>query len=436
MAHRELHEALRTETLGTCPLSTGHTSVIRLQNSKTDIRHSVHVTQTSWGMSGALQTGDILAWLRFSAGECTFTPSRECFVREVGEDFDLAGFCKALDEAHQEALAAERDLDLQRCGFYLPHPMRTRGPEPGPFGMGGGDGHRASKIEVMKNAADEVFSYVLTWLDGGSQKGWTIHYIPKNPPLDDQLAAACEFLGLSTFGVCPENGFEPCIFRFTPFDRSPRHFTGSNANQVHGWFDHHQSHFLSGLRHLINADSLMRPFGMGFLLPTSFRTLTQTQPTQAMVPHTPQARSKARADALPDHFDVALSFAGAQRDLAETLHAITKEAGYVVFYDSAYQAELWGADPPRLFDEIYRVRSRFCVIFVSQEYLDGEWTDHERQSAIARALKEKGRDYILPVKIHDVLLPGIAPTIGYVSLSEKSIEEVGTLLIEKLRAAQ
>jgi len=53
------------------------------------------------------------------------------------------------------------------------------------------------------------------------------------------------------------------------------------------------------------------------------------------------------------------------------------------------------------FYEIYSKRARFCVMFVSRDYLDREWTNHERQSAQERMLREKGKEYILPVRVDD-----------------------------------
>ena len=39
------------------------------------------------------------------------------------------------------------------------------------------------------------------------------------------------------------------------------------------------------------------------------------------------------------------------------------------------------------------------------------WTTHERQSAQARALEEKGAEYILPIQVEQIELPGLRPTI-------------------------
>jgi len=78
-----------------------------------------------------------------------------------------------------------------------------------------------------------------------------------------------------------------------------------------------------------------------------------------------------------------------------------------------------------------------AVVIISEDYANSMWTNHERRSAISRAIEEKGRAYVLPVKVESSApdLAGIAPTIGYLSLQEYSIEAVGQILIQKLGAA-
>ncbi len=82
--------------------------------------------------------------------------------------------------------------------------------------------------------------------------------------------------------------------------------------------------------------------------------------------------------------------------------------------------------------EIYSKRARYCVIFVSEEYNNRAWTLHERRSAQERMLKEKGQEYILPIKANAVDLPGLPTTIGYVSLKDLGIEKIAELLVKKL----
>jgi hypothetical protein len=134
---------------------------------------------------------------------------------------------------------------------------------------------------------------------------------------------------------------------------------------------------------------------------------------------------------MPESFDVAISFAGSEREQADRLAELMREAGFVVFYDNYYPEQLWGKDLVRFFDEIYRKRARFCVVFVSREYRDRIWTNHELRSAQARALEEKGNEYILPIKVDDAELDGLPPSIGYLPIS-LGVEKIAELLIRKL----
>jgi hypothetical protein len=133
---------------------------------------------------------------------------------------------------------------------------------------------------------------------------------------------------------------------------------------------------------------------------------------------------------------VVISFAGAQRELANQMADLVKAAGFQVFYDDYYQSHLWGEDLAVLFDEIYRKRARYCVILKSQEYLDRIWTVLERRSAVARSLQEKRKAYLLPVEIDDVELQGVPPTVGHISLQRYPIDQIAEMLITKLQGAE
>lgn len=136
---------------------------------------------------------------------------------------------------------------------------------------------------------------------------------------------------------------------------------------------------------------------------------------------------------MPNRFDVALSFAGTERSFAEELAKRVRDAGFEVFYDEFYPEQLWGKDLVVFFDNIYRKVSRYCVMFVSHEYADRMWTTHERRSAQARAVEEKGNEYILPIRVDNTELEGLHPTIGYLSLSQYEIPRIADILTAKLR---
>ena len=85
------------------------------------------------------------------------------------------------------------------------------------------------------------------------------------------------------------------------------------------------------------------------------------------------------------------------------------------------------------FDDVFRKHARFCLILISRQYLERPWTDHERRSALARMVNERGGEYVLPGQIDPVELPGLAPTIGYLSAERYSTDQIADLLIEKLK---
>lgn len=89
-------------------------------------------------------------------------------------------------------------------------------------------------------------------------------------------------------------------------------------------------------------------------------------------------------------YDVGLSFAGEQRDYVETVADGLKSHGIRVFLDKYETVALWGKNLYSHLTDVYQHRCRYCILFVSADYAKKVWTNHERSSAQARALQEKG----------------------------------------------
>ena len=130
-------------------------------------------------------------------------------------------------------------------------------------------------------------------------------------------------------------------------------------------------------------------------------------------------------------YDVALSFAGEDRHHAERLAELLRAEGYSVFYDEYELAKLWGKDLYVYLSSVYKDQADYCVMFLSEHYAQKMWTNHERESAQARAFEEN-QEYILPVRLDDTEIPGILPTVGYLDLRSMTIEEIHQVLVEKL----
>lgn len=72
-------------------------------------------------------------------------------------------------------------------------------------------------------------------------------------------------------------------------------------------------------------------------------------------------------------------------------------------------------------------------MFISKHYREKLWTNHERKSAQSRAFQES-QEYVLPARFDDTEIPGLANTVGYISLEKRTPEEFAALVEEKLLA--
>lgn len=127
-------------------------------------------------------------------------------------------------------------------------------------------------------------------------------------------------------------------------------------------------------------------------------------------------------------YDIAVSFAGEDRNLVEKITTIIKNNGHTVFYDKYEEISLWGKDLTKELPAKYR-NSKFVLIFISESYLEKMWTNFERQIIIQKHLKLNGKQFLLPIRIDDFNgeLPGLSELIGYLSVhtdSEKSINRL------------
>lgn len=442
MTNRDPHQALKSEIVSRHNGNYFEVLLVRLQWGKDDIAFSAHVNQSTYSTSG-IQRTDFLNYLGFSASSCSFIAGGKCYTRWVDEAFDPKAFGDAFNKAY--ALLVDAQQGLLNCGFVLRQPegwgyfygKASRSSGNGhPFLSG--DGHAGMKIESKKQSEDDAFLYRLTWIETAGEKGWVTHYHPKHPPLSSELQGVFTYLGLQQFNTCPEFDFEPCFFRSVRFESRGSPFD-SNVEFAHRAFDSHAAQFSPAIQNLLSANAEIEQVGFPFLIKGKSidRLGIDIEHKTTRPSGQPKAASKAplNADttaAALKSFDVAISFAGTERPYAKQLAELAQNAGFSVFYDEFFPEFLWGKNLYVTFDEIFRKRARYCVIFVSKEYQNRVWTNHEIRSAQARALNEKGSEYILPIKVDNTELDGLLPTIGYLPL-EAGIDKIGAILIKKMR---
>ena len=130
-------------------------------------------------------------------------------------------------------------------------------------------------------------------------------------------------------------------------------------------------------------------------------------------------------------YDVALSFAGEDREYVEKVASELRARDIHVFYDKYEKIELWGKDLYTHLANVYQNTARYCVIFVSRHYSEKLWTTHERRNAQARAFREN-EEYLLPARFDDTEVPGLPETIGHIDLRGVSPVEFAEMIETKV----
>ena len=159
----------------------------------------------------------------------------------------------------------------------------------------------------------------------------------------------------------------------------------------------------------------------------------KTNATIESLIHSCDTPSNDWTTAVPENEDyqVALSFAGEQRDYVEEVARHLAARSIAVFYDGFEAAQLWGKDGAEAFHEVYSARATYVVMFISKDYADKAWTRHERRSALSRMLKEE-EEYILPVRFDDTPIPGLSDTTLYLNADDFSPAELSAEIAKKL----
>jgi len=130
-------------------------------------------------------------------------------------------------------------------------------------------------------------------------------------------------------------------------------------------------------------------------------------------------------------YQISLSFAGENRAYVDEVANRLKEVGVSVFYDKMEEVNLWGKDLYVHLTDVYKNKCLYTVMFISKQYSEKLWTNHERRAMQARAFEES-REYILPVRFDDTEIPGVLATIGYIDLTNRPPKELADLIIKKL----
>ena len=130
-------------------------------------------------------------------------------------------------------------------------------------------------------------------------------------------------------------------------------------------------------------------------------------------------------------WDVALSFAGAQRPYVEQVAEALKAWRIRCFYDADEQIDLWGKYLAEELPAIYGEQAAAVVVFVSAEYVARDWTRLERRAALSRAVRER-REYVLPARFDNTPLPGLLSDMVAIDLRHLTPQQFAAMISGKL----
>jgi hypothetical protein len=257
---RDPHSALKSDVIHRISKDGAEFVLARLQYGRTDIGFSLHVSPNTFSTSG-LQTTDFLTILGFQrSDQCPFASLHRCYVKWVGEDFQIGDFANAFSAAYAQLSQAEQGLNA--CGFMLPRsasyahfgygsgPAANRGPR-----LLTGDGHTAQEVKRMKRTEDDKFLFQFNFIETEREAGFVTHYRPQHPPLSAEMVGVFSYLGLKRFDECPDFDFEQCYYRTLLYQQHGDAPWESNTDNAHRMFDAHAGRFSTSIQCLLTANA-------------------------------------------------------------------------------------------------------------------------------------------------------------------------------------
>jgi hypothetical protein len=132
--------------------------------------------------------------------------------------------------------------------------------------------------------------------------------------------------------------------------------------------------------------------------------------------------------------EVAISYAGEDREIAEQIAQSLRKKGIPVFYDKFYKVDLWGKSLSSWFGKKYGKSSRFVLVLISRHYPIKDWANFE--FSIARAEEKKRKDdFILPVRLDNTKISGLPSDKAYLDFKKEGLNGVINCLVQKVKTA-
>jgi len=133
----------------------------------------------------------------------------------------------------------------------------------------------------------------------------------------------------------------------------------------------------------------------------------------------------------PDRYEVAISYAGEDKKIAEELAKRLRDKNIKVFIDRFSQADLWGKNLSNEFKELFGPKADYVLTLISKHYVVKDWTDFEFTVARGEA-KKRNREFILPIRLDNAPMVGLRSDICYLDYRKDGPKVIVNTLLQKL----
>ena len=114
-------------------------------------------------------------------------------------------------------------------------------------------------------------------------------------------------------------------------------------------------------------------------------------------------------------YDIAISFAGEKRELAEEIADQLQRSDYEVFYDRLYEDNYLGMSLSDEFERIFTSESKFVVCLLDKNHKKKIWPTFERDCFLEKVQTNE----VIPIFLDDTKFPGIPNDIACIRYEEK-----------------
>lgn len=148
----------------------------------------------------------------------------------------------------------------------------------------------------------------------------------------------------------------------------------------------------------------------------------------------PRSPSSEPVGTTSRSYQVALSFAGEQREYVRAVAEALAARHVAVFFDEFEAVNLWGKDGAEHFHQVFSQDAQYVVMFISADYVAKSWTRQERRAALSRQIEQEA-EYVLPVRFDDTPVPGFPSTQQYLTADRYTPAELAKLIADKIGIA-